>query len=266
MALSKNLKRSIGSLLEKKLDEKLKKYSPEGMVKPFLEALVSAPTAREASFIHSLYTLVGGKVAEKIAEDIAKENFDKVIPQKTIEGIIPTKASEVIRTILRDLGKKPSASGVRKPNAKKDQSEVIKACRGKGKMEEDNVDLYLKRGKQEVYIEMKTAKPNKRGARDTKRDILRFRAISHKRPNLKIFVGMIYNPYWPKQYNWRFPLQYLERETELIIGEEFWDFIGGKGTYKDLLRIVKNIAVKYKPLIQNKLKEIRKEALKVKRV
>ena len=264
MALNPKEKEEIKKFLSRKLEIKLKSYKADGSAKPFLEALVSTPTAREASFIHSLYTLIGGKVAEKLIEIIATPRFQEVVPQKKINGKLSTKASEKIREILQDLGRLGNDPKKRKPNAAKESAEILKLSKGVGAFEEDITDLYLRRKKEEFLIELKTAKPNKKGSKDFKRDILRFRAMSQENFfTLKIYVGMLYNPYWPNEYRWWTPLNYLDRKYELLIGEELWDFVGGKGTYNDLLGTIKGVADEYAPLIQAKIKEIRNKAYEV---
>ncbi|MBI5177141.1 TdeIII family type II restriction endonuclease, partial [Candidatus Micrarchaeota archaeon] len=36
-------------------------------------------------------------------------------------------------------------------------------------------------------------------------------------------------------------LNYLDFENEVILGKEFWDLIGGKGTYEDVLEIYREV-------------------------
>ena len=48
-------------------------------------------------------------------------------------------------------------------------------------------------------------------------------------------VGIPYNPYEPKPYE-RWTLKgMLDLQHDILIAEELWNFIGGEGTYADLL-------------------------------
>ena len=44
--------------------------------------------------------------------------------------------------------------------------------------------------------------------------------------------------------------------NDFLVGEEYWDLLGGKGTYDDLLLIIEAAGKKYRPQIQQKIKEV----------
>ena len=48
-------------------------------------------------------------------------------------------------------------------------------------------------------------------------------------------IGILYNPYEPKPYERWTMKGILDRDHEVLIAEELWDFLGGEGTYADLL-------------------------------
>lgn len=54
---------------------------------------------------------------------------------------------------------------------------------------------------------------------------------------------MAYNPYGLRKedYKHSFSLQYLDMENEVLLGEEFWELIGGKGTFEELLEIYREV-------------------------
>lgn len=41
----------------------------------------------------------------------------------------------------------------------------------------------------------------------------------------------------------------LDDKKELLVGKEFWDFLGGEDTYEDLLKCFKNAGIKLRPEI-----------------
>ena len=110
-------------------------------------------------------------------------------------------------------------------------------------------DLFILRADQsEVYFEMKTVKPNKNTFRDMKRDILMIMAMCCQQ-NAQAYAAMSYNPagegniYTP-DYN-----EFLELGTDLIVGREFWNFIGDEQTYDELLEIAQDVGTATTPLI-----------------
>lgn len=61
-----------------------------------------------------------------------------------------------------------------------------------------------------------------------------------------------YNPYGEReQYEWRFPFRWfnMHKDKSVMIGQEFWDFVGGKGTYKMFISEINKLGEEYKPRI-----------------
>lgn len=56
-------------------------------------------------------------------------------------------------------------------------------------------------------------------------------------------VTIPYNPYEPHPYNRWTMRGMLDLDKELKVGAEFWDFLGGDGTYNDLLDIFERIGI-----------------------
>ena len=74
--------------------------------------------------------------------------------------------------------------------------------------------------------------------------LLRIHAIKQaKRPQVNAYFAMGYNPYGSSKatYKHSFALQYLDIENQLLIGEEFWTYIGGNGTFEQLLEIYQEV-------------------------
>lgn len=66
---------------------------------------------------------------------------------------------------------------------------------------------------------------------------------------IKTLIAIPYNPYEPKPYQ-RWTLQGLfDLENEIMVADEFWDFIGGEGTYQDLLDIFEKVGIELRPEI-----------------
>ena len=63
--------------------------------------------------------------------------------------------------------------------------------------------------------------------------------------NAKIntLIAIPYNPYAPEPYNRWTMAGMLDLHNELKVAEEFWDFLGGKGAYGDLLDCFERVGI-----------------------
>ncbi|MHC1625190.1 MAG: TdeIII family type II restriction endonuclease, partial [Methermicoccaceae archaeon] len=54
---------------------------------------------------------------------------------------------------------------------------------------------------------------------------------------------MGYNPYGTdrQMYNHSFALRYMDMDNQVMIGKEFWELVGGEGTYEELLEIYSEV-------------------------
>lgn len=105
------------------------------------------------------------------------------------------------------------------------------------------VDIKLVARDGTIYLfDIKTAKPNAGGFKEFKRTILEWAAATfadNPRANVQTIIAIPYNPYDPQPYNRWTMRGMLDLQNELKVAEEFWDFLGGKGTYQQLLDIFK---------------------------
>ncbi|MCX6811593.1 MAG: TdeIII family type II restriction endonuclease [Candidatus Berkelbacteria bacterium] len=69
---------------------------------------------------------------------------------------------------------------------------------------------------------------------------------------------MAYNPYEPEDYSWPLPKNYLKEGEDLLVGKQFWDFLGEEGTYKELLQIFEEVGVELKPILEKKVDSLEK--------
>lgn len=98
------------------------------------------------------------------------------------------------------------------------------------------------------------SKPNKGGFKEFKRTLLEWTAcILAENPKAKIntLIAIPYNPYEPKPYSRWTMAGMLDLENELKVAEEFWDFLGGQGTYLQLLDNFEKVGVELRPEIDD---------------
>jgi hypothetical protein len=73
-----------------------------------------------------------------------------------------------------------------------------------------------------------------------------------EKPVESAFFALPYNPYGKKEnYNWSFPKRWFDmiHDPVVLLGNEFWDFIGGFGTYKLFIQEINELGTEYKERI-----------------
>lgn len=236
MALTDEQKNETIELLKSVIRSKFKKYNPETSIMPFHTRLLGKDRMALYSFIQSLNTTFGTSIFESVAISLAKGNFSEAVQQKKPPTIITDTAQNEIEKIMNAL----SAATI-EPN-KAQEIERIRAVCQKGEPQNvklTKIDVYLREtsGKS-ILIDIKTAKPNMSGFIEMKRTLLKWvAAVLYENPDTDIttLIAIPYNPYEPEPYA-RWTLKgMLDLDTELLVGKEFWDFVGSGNVYEDLL-------------------------------
>lgn len=262
MALSKNLQFEVYEFLKAKILKKIDNYNlnDEDSSKPFQYALFTKKGYLAKGFIHGCETALGNW-HESIAKIIAKENFKtakKLQNSTKLKGKITRKAQRTFENILSDLD-----SVIREPNHKSESEEIFTASQEDEPIEDriQTVDLFLERENgEEIYFEIKGPKPNKNEMRVAKRDLLEILAMRAKEgKQVRIYLGMYYNPYFPKEYERWTCLKFFDKGNDFLIGKDFWDFLGGSGAYEELIEIYEQIGEEIRPVLDAKFKSIAKE-------
>ncbi len=258
------VKKSIQSYLEGFLQGLINKYDPEvvkgeilkkaafdekkGEYKPFHAALIPSDLLRIQSFFRSFSTSLGQGVFEYIAKIVAESNerWIDVRLNNKFTAVASPNIQSIVDNFIEDILNKrvlpypypdfPS------PNSK-NQKQIV-------------VDLSFKdRETGTIYfIEIKSPKPNKDQTRQTKEKFLFLLATY---PNSKVYYALPYNPYGENKsnYKWSFTKIFFDLDEEVLIGKEFWDFLGGGNTYEEILKIFKSVG-------KRKGKEITKRLIK----
>ena len=255
MPLTNKQKIEIKNLLRKKLDEKLVKYERESSSMPFLVKIMQEPSQVAAySFIHSLSTTLGQSVYEEMAKIVASSNFDTVKTGYDVTGILSDEESLLIAQMMHEYKSK-----TRIANKIAETKEILDVKSTEGNPHTARADLFLTKGDEEYYIEIKTAKPNIDVFNKSKEKLLLWIAL-RKKPVTTI-IAIPYNPLHPKPYT-RFTIQgVLDLKNDLYVAERFWDFLGGFNTYIEILEIFDEIGIEYKTKIQEKIASVAKTKL-----
>jgi len=222
---------------------------------PFLVKIMQEPSQVAAySFIHSLSTTLGQSVYEEMARIVASSHFDTVKTGYDVTGNLSDEENLVITQIMHEYkGKARIADKIAETN------EILAVKSANGSPHTVRADLFLKKGAEEYYIEIKTAKPNIDVFNKSKEKLLIWVAL-RKKP-VSTFIAIPYNPLHPKPYT-RFTIQgVLDLDKDLYVAERFWDFLGGPNTYIEILEIFDEIGIEYKTKIQEKIASVAKKKL-----
>ncbi|MCM8782633.1 MAG: TdeIII family type II restriction endonuclease [Candidatus Omnitrophica bacterium] len=72
-------------------------------------------------------------------------------------------------------------------------------------------------------------------------------------------LAIPYNPYHPQPYDrWTLKGLYDLENGEVLVGEEFWNFVAGDNIYEDLLDIFEKAGKELRGEIDKKFSELRK--------
>lgn len=258
MALSNSQKEKIVTLLERKIEDKLRRYARETSSMPFLTRLIQDSEKVAAySFIHSISTTLGMSIYEDVSKIIVEESAEECFTKYDIGGVISREQKSVIDDIVRDL-----RNGEGKVNHAQELKLVLSASAKDGKAQKEGriADLYMKRNGKEYYFEIKTVKPNIDVFTKSKTKLLEW--IARRRSPVKVFLALPYNPYHPQPYE-RFTEQgVLEKGEDFLIGKEYWDFLGGKNTFEELLLLFDKVGKKFKVQIMQKIQQVAKEKMR----
>jgi hypothetical protein len=240
-------RKEIKELISNKLNKKLDSGGPKAAYKPFFEAVFNKKLITYASIIQSFYTSFGMSIYEQMAMILAESRDFEVKHQYSLLGEISPETSTLILKIQQELIRKQRIANT------KEEIELIKeSIVGKGKQLKQPysvVDLYLKSPKDvEYYLGITTVVGNKEGLEAHKLKLLRWMALrlsQDKNANFFVGIGVPYNPYYPKPYI-RWGSDVLFDKHQLLVQEDFWDTIGGKGTFDELIKIFKEVGIEIK--------------------
>jgi type II restriction enzyme len=250
MSLTNIQKQQIQQTIANCLRNKFQNYNPESNNMPFHFRLLGKDRMALYSFIHSLSTKFGTSIFEPVAKSLAQLNFANAESQQIAGTQISSEAQRVIQNIMDNL-----TTAITTPS-KPEEIQAIRAVCQKGEMKAvkpTKVDLKVTEHNNTIYLfDIKTAKPNAGGFKEFKRTLLEWVAITlaaNPNANVQTIIAIPYNPYEPQPYNRWTMRGMLDLENELKVAEEFWDFLGGKGAYIELLDCFEKAGIELRPEI-----------------
>jgi predicted nucleotidyltransferase len=260
MALLSKTAKEIADLLMTTVREKLRTYQPETVHIPFHHRLLGKDRYAMFSFIQSMNTTFGMSIWEQVALILAKGAGNLAVRQYKLLGEIDAEIEKVVSEIHYKLRKGEIAT------SKNEEIEKIrsKIKRGRAGVDPDSVvDLFVKIKDTENYFDITSAKPNMKEFVALKLKLLRWTALRLSQDkNVKVFTRLAipYNPYHPEPYErWTLKALYDLENGEILVGEEFWNFVASDNIYEELLDVFQSVGEELREEIDKKFAEFRKE-------
>jgi len=210
-----------------------------GDLAPFHDALV--PGIRlfnERSFSTRL-----GNLHERVAKVLADAAHARAVQPLDLSGTLPVLTREFITQRVDQLEHRAAL-----PDANYEREQIQNGFGGEVEAG-TRIDLFIEtHAGEEHYFEIKSAKPNKGQCVEMKQRLLTAFAIRRDR-NAFWWWGVPYNPYGNAVYSHNYPPSFFDFPNEVMLGEPFWEFVGGTGTYDELQQIYEEIGVEFAPVI-----------------
>jgi len=219
--------------------------------KPLYAALVPDEIFKGSHFERRFVTPFG-KVWEKLAVVAATYGLGYGDMGHRIDGLVREQRLHRIQEILNQL--EHSNKGEKKTEPDWD-AELEYITEGQGELIPTSVicDVYaedISSGNKYAF-ELKAPLPNSDQTKVSKEKILKLYCMEPAQIDGAYFA-LPYNPYGTREnYSWSFPARWfnMQKDKVVLIGNDFWDKIGGVGTYNAFIDAVNEIGAKYKTRI-----------------
>jgi hypothetical protein len=219
--------------------------------KPLYAALVPDEIFKGSHFERRFVTPFGS-VWEDLAVAAANFGLGKGMKGYSIHGTIKAERLRRITEVLNILEHPPTGQPRQKPDWDRELKYIMG---GGGKDIPVHVicDVYaqdVKSGKKFAF-EIKAPLPNSDQSKVSKEKILKLHCMEPRQVD-GAYYALPYNPYGKREsYNWSFPARWfnMKEDDVVLIGDEFWEKIGGLGTYQAFISAVNEVGVEYKKRI-----------------
>ena len=218
----------------------LRSSSKDGDLKPFHESLLPDGILRISEFERSFSTRLGSSF-EECARMIASANHAQAVRGYRLTGTISAAAVKRIEHFNNET----SSGGMHTPYLKMVDEVVMASGKGGGENRQCIADLFIEtKTGEEFYFEIKSPKPNKGQCLEATSRLLHIQAITHQKyPRARAYYATAYNPYGTEKSSYRhsFLVNYMDIRDQVLIGSEFWNLVGGDGTYEEILQIYQEV-------------------------
>jgi hypothetical protein len=258
MSLSTKTKEAINALLKDIIRNKLENYHPETNYMPFHHRLLGKDRYAMFSFIQSMNTTFGISIWEQIAVILAKGVGNYAERQYKLLGEIDDETEELIREIHYKL-RKGEIAAIKVGEINQIRKKIKN---GEATLDPDSVvDLFVRIKGEENYFDITSAKPNMKEFVALKLKLLRWCALrlsQNKKAKVFTRLAIPYNPYHPESYErWTLKGLYDLEKGEILVGEEFWNFVASDNIYEELLDVFQEVGEELRAEIDEKFAEFK---------
>ncbi len=226
--------------------------------KPLYAAIVPDEIFKGSHFERRFVTPFGS-VWEKLAQVVAQETHGHCSMGHNINGTVGSESLRRIQEVLNRLEHNTKGVAKVKPNW---QEELDYIKRGGGNPIPVSVtcDIFIhnQETNTKYAFELKGPLPNSDQTKVSKEKIFKLLAMNPKEVDFA-YYALAYNPYGKREdYKWSFPMRWFNmyEDESVLIGNEFWDLIGGEGTYTAFITEVNKLGKEYKERIYREFLEI----------
>jgi hypothetical protein len=219
--------------------------------KPLYAALVPDEIFKGAHFERRFVTPFGG-AWEKLAVVAATEGLGVGEQGHTIKGLVGKERLRRITEILNQLEHGKAGTKRIKPDW---QTELRYIQQGGGEKIPVTVvcDVYAEdtTNRKKYVFELKAPLPNSDQTKVSKEKLFKLYCMEPLQVD-GAFYALPYNPYGKREnYSWSFPARWfdMKKDKVVLIGDEFWEKIGGLGTYQSFIEAVNEIGKGYRERI-----------------
>ena len=256
-----NMKAAIQSVIKDLMDRVMNKVLVEDPFikeklhsdKPLYAALVPDEIFKGSHFERRFVTPFG-TAWEDLAVAAAQFGLGYGIKGHSIFGTVKSGRLTRITQVLNALEHPAKGQARTKPDWKTELAYVLEGS-GKDIPVQIVCDVYAedttKRRKRKYAFELKAPLPNSDQSKVSKEKLLKLYSMDP--PQIDgAYYALPYNPYGQREnYSWSFPARWfnMKKDKVVLIGDEFWEKIGGLGTYQAFITAVNEIGQEYKERI-----------------
>jgi hypothetical protein len=245
----------VRSMMDRMMDKVLKEdpFIPEQhhAKKPIYAALVPDEIFKGSHF-ERRFTTPFGAVWERLAVAVAAVEHGNCNQGKAIAGNIKQGRLKRIQEVLNNLEHRANGNDIARPDWDKELAYILS---GGGQPIPATVvcDIYIdsKKTGKKYSFELKAPLPNSDQTKVSKEKMFKLLAMQPCHVD-EAYYALPYNPYGKREnYTWSFPSRWFDmvKDASVLIGGEFWDFIGGKGTYEIFISEINSLGEEYRERI-----------------
>lgn len=251
-----SMKSAIQAVIKEMMDKVMNKVLVEDPFieeehhakKPLYAALVPDEIFKGSHFERRFVTPFG-KAWEKLAKVAADEGLGQGTLSQTIRGTVKAERLRRIQEVLDALEHSPAGQEKTRPDWDRELAYILE-----GKGEDVPVTIICDilaedttRGSKFAF-ELKAPLPNSDQTKVSKEKLLKL--YSMEPPQVDgAYYALPYNPYGKREeYAWSFPARWfnMKEDEVVLIGDEFWEKIGGLGTFSAFIEAVNEIGEEYR--------------------